>query len=553
MSGGLISTSDANTLAIRRGRAAGPGRRSGVVTSLLVIVALAISIATPAAADDGDLDAGFSDAGVYRLDLGDDESLTGVFTGADGALYTVGRSGDAPIVVSLLADGTPNLDYSMDGVVVVNSGGAFEYEAATMDNLGRVLILGRLAGGMAVLRLTTDGEVDMTFSDDGLAELPVDQTQVYDVDVDAAGRVITVGNAAGVTQVSRLTDDGDLDYSFGSSGTVAVSDLTDTDDAYGAVMADGGIALAITSFDGATSSIQVRRVTESGQVDGGFAQATVATPLDSIAEDITVAPTGRIVVVGITVSMPSDAHPIVGRFLTSGALDQSFGRTGVVTIPSEDSYLGLEIGVDSMNRILVAGFIQRSSSSDTAAVSRLLANGTVDPSFGADGTALADIGEGFERFASLLVQDDAGIVAVGSAQGLVDRNLLVVRFEGSMPAVAFTDDDGSVFEGDIEALGRAGITLGCNPPANDEYCPDANVTRGQMAAFLVRGIGYTDAGAGDLFTDDDNSVFESDIDKLGTAGVTLGCNPPANDEYCPDQPVTRGQMAAFLVRALGLG
>ena len=100
-------------------------------------------------------------------------------------------------------------------------------------------------------------------------------------------------------------------------------------------------------------------------------------------------------------------------------------------------------------------------------------------------------------------------------------------------------------------LAAAGITHGCNPPVNDRYCPDWYVNRGQMAAFLVRALGYTDAGGGDLFTDDDTSVFEGDIDRLGTAAVTRGCNPPVNDMYCPDRYVTRGQMAAFLHRALG--
>ena len=115
----------------------------------------------------------------------------------------------------------------------------------------------------------------------------------------------------------------------------------------------------------------------------------------------------------------------------------------------------------------------------------------------------------------------------------------------------FTDDDGSIFEGDIERLAAAGITRGCNPPANTRFCPDANVTREQMAAFLVRALGYTDNGGGDLFIDDDGSVFEGDIDRLGTAGVTRGCNPPANTRFCPGSNVTRGQMAAFLHRALG--
>ncbi len=116
----------------------------------------------------------------------------------------------------------------------------------------------------------------------------------------------------------------------------------------------------------------------------------------------------------------------------------------------------------------------------------------------------------------------------------------------------FTDDDGSVFEADIERMAAAGITKGCNPPVNDLFCPNQYVTRGQMAAFLVRALHYTDAGLGDLFIDDDGSIFEPSIDRLGTAEVTKGCNPPINDQFCPNSPVLRDQMASFLTRALGL-
>ena len=83
------------------------------------------------------------------------------------------------------------------------------------------------------------------------------------------------------------------------------------------------------------------------------------------------------------------------------------------------------------------------------------------------------------------------------------------------------------------------------------YCPGKAVTRGQMAAFLVRALGYTDDGSGNLFVDDDTSIFEIDIAKLATAGVIRGCNPPVNDMFCPNSNVTRGQMVAFLHRALG--
>ncbi len=70
--------------------------------------------------------------------------------------------------------------------------------------------------------------------------------------------------------------------------------------------------------------------------------------------------------------------------------------------------------------------------------------------------------------------------------------------------------------------------------------------------WLISSRPNSSPGTGNLFTDDDGSVFEDDIDKLGTAGVTKGCNPPDNDRFCPDDLVQRDQMASFLGRALGL-
>jgi SpoIID/LytB domain protein len=114
----------------------------------------------------------------------------------------------------------------------------------------------------------------------------------------------------------------------------------------------------------------------------------------------------------------------------------------------------------------------------------------------------------------------------------------------------FDDDDGLPFEDDINSLAAAGITKGCNPPTNDRFCPDETVSRGQTAAFIVRAWSLTDPGAGDRFTDDNHSVFEGDIDRLANAGITKGCNPPSNTKYCPERLLTRAEMSSFLARAL---
>ena len=104
----------------------------------------------------------------------------------------------------------------------------------------------------------------------------------------------------------------------------------------------------------------------------------------------------------------------------------------------------------------------------------------------------------------------------------------------------------------IEALFRSGITAGCSasPPL---YCPADAVTRGQMAVFLLRGIhgaGYDPpAATGTMFADvPATHLFAKWIEQFAREGITGGCatGPP---QYCPDDVVTRGQMAVFLLRA----
>jgi hypothetical protein len=114
----------------------------------------------------------------------------------------------------------------------------------------------------------------------------------------------------------------------------------------------------------------------------------------------------------------------------------------------------------------------------------------------------------------------------------------------------FVDTGSSIFVDDIDRLAGAGITKGCNQPFNDRFCPNDPVTRQQMAAFPVRAF---DVPATDTspFVDDDGSQFEDAISRIAAVGITRGCNPPVNDRFCPGEYVTRGQMAAFLHRAAG--
>ncbi len=115
----------------------------------------------------------------------------------------------------------------------------------------------------------------------------------------------------------------------------------------------------------------------------------------------------------------------------------------------------------------------------------------------------------------------------------------------------FTDVDPSAWwSRHAERLAELGIIEGCETDPL-RFCPDDPVDRGQMATFLARAFNLDPgvrAGFADVPAD---HVFADDIDRLAAARITAGCDrDPAR--YCPRRHVTRGQMATFLARTLGL-
>ena len=94
-------------------------------------------------------------------------------------------------------------------------------------------------------------------------------------------------------------------------------------------------------------------------------------------------------------------------------------------------------------------------------------------------------------------------------------------------------------------MAQLGVTAGCSAtPA--WFCPDGEATRAQMAVFLVRAFDLEAAPAAGF--EDTADSFAADIDALYAARVTAGCSKDPL-LFCPDRPITRAQMAAFLYQA----
>jgi photosystem II stability/assembly factor-like uncharacterized protein len=106
----------------------------------------------------------------------------------------------------------------------------------------------------------------------------------------------------------------------------------------------------------------------------------------------------------------------------------------------------------------------------------------------------------------------------------------------------------------INQLSAEGITYGCKLSPK-QYCPNRAVTRAQMAIFLLRarhGPGYVPPKATGLFQDVPIGYWAADwIEQLAREGTTAGCSLSPK-RYCPDDPITRAQMAVLLVRNFNL-
>ena len=181
---------------------------------------------------------------------------------------------------------------------------------------------------------------------------------------------------------------------------------------------------------------------------------------------------------------------------------------------------------------------------------------------GLPGAAPADLDLGTERFDAVEALTVDGVLGdTGCGPGLfcpgdpIPRWMMAVWLvrvvDGHDPEPAgasrFVDVDASQWWAThVERLADLGITVGCvSEPA--QYCPDDPVTRAQMATFLNRAF-HLDPAIPSGFDDTDGSVHEAAIDALHAAGITQGCSAEPL-RFCPDRATTRGQMALFLERA----
>lgn len=307
-----------------------------------------------------------------------------VIKAADGKVVTCGLvslSTDDAAVSRTNPDGTPDTTFGggLGGVTTDINGNADEgWQCAVLPD-GKILVVAESEGAtitnFILLRYNIDGTLDETFDGDGILTTSFsDWDFSYALEIQPDQKIIVAGNSWNETQnnfdfaVARYNPNGSLDSTFSSDGKLTThfgeEDLYDI-----ALDGEGNIILA-------------------GVVDGTFALV---------------------------------------KHNNTGDLDTTFGNGGLVT----NGFSGTESAAYSVmvlpdGQIIAAGYVFRGSTNDIA-VAIYNPDGTLDPTFGSNGSMTLDLGYGNDYIYDIATQSDGSIILGGYGNTGYDRDLLLLR------------------------------------------------------------------------------------------------------------------------------
>jgi uncharacterized delta-60 repeat protein len=297
---------------------------------------------------------------------------------------------------------------------------------------------------------------------------------------------------------------GDLDTSFAGDGTVTTTVTHHGSDASGvAIQADGKIVVAGGSF-GANPKFALARYRTDGSLSltfGGDGKVTTDfTEGPDRANAVAIQPDGKIVAAGST----GDGAFALARYNPDGTLDPTFGGDGKVTTSFPSSAYAEAVVIQTDGKILVAG-----GTTNSIALARYNADGTLDPTFGGDG----EVDESSGSASDVAIQADGKILTTNPlARYNADGTLDPTFTSGGVGDEMAIQADGRIMTGwtDVECFGSQDCDRWF---VLDRFNPDGT----SDVTFGVNG----EVGPGDTYGNLDDIAIQTD-GKIIACGLSGG-------------------------------
>jgi len=287
----------------------------------------------------------------------------------------------------------------------------------------------------AVVRLKTNGALDTSFNSTGKAAIALSTgaDAASAVAVQADGKVVVAGYAIATNRdvaVARLQPNGALDTSFNSTGKNVFGVGAGNDEALAiALQSDGKVLVAGQAADGSQIDMMVARLGTDGTLDadfgsGGKVRIAFGSGND-YATGIALQPDGKILVGGYA-RIGTTYDFALARLLANGTLDPTFGGDGRVTTPIGTSAQANSVAVADGHVVL--GGTAKVNGSDDFALARYGIDGTLDTFFGSDGIATTGFSGAADSGRTVALQQDRKIVLAGGTRASNDDNFAVTRW-----------------------------------------------------------------------------------------------------------------------------
>jgi uncharacterized delta-60 repeat protein len=314
---------------------------------------------------DGSLDNSFGTSGAVIVDFfGKQDIAKGVKVLADGkiligAIVTEGTTKKYALV-KLNADGSTDNSFGTSGKVVTNISGATSLGLTTMTvSANGKIILGGSADGFSKAALavyTSTGDLDVAFDADGIIQ-PNSMVEIQSIQVQTDGKIIIGGNGSNFATIVRINTNGSVDNTFGTSGKFTNNTMTfGGANTYINLASDGKIIGVFGSF--ATAEINMIRLTTTGTLDTEFGTGGKTTlntiPGNEYPTAIKLQANGKLLVTG---SDGGSANIFLTRVKADGTLDNTFGTNGttVTSVREGGEDNAKTIAVQTDGKILIAG------------------------------------------------------------------------------------------------------------------------------------------------------------------------------------------------------
>lgn len=350
------------------------------------------------------------------------------------------------------------------------------------------------------------GKITTTFFGNG-------NDHAYHVTLQPDGKILAIGYSHNGSNydfaLARYDSNGSLDTTFGAGGKVTTAIGSSIDYAYSATLQpDGKILVAGTSHGGSSFfDFALARYNGDGSLDTSFdGDGRVVTAFGSIHDigsSVTLQSDGKILVAGVAY-INSGNDFALARYDTNGSLDTAFDGDGKVTTNfGNGTEYGRSVAVQPNGKILVAG-----QGNDHFALARYESNGALDATFGNSGMVTTGFGNASNGL-SLMLQPDGKILVAGYAYNGSNDDLALARYEGFTPnqmPVAhddsyLTDEDtpfttGNVMENDsdpdgdplgIESIDLTGTTGEVTNNGDGTFVYDPNSQFEYLAAGEIEG------------------------------------------------------------------